>query len=505
MRLIKYIVILFAAVACSNGAISPEIEQAVYHFYMGQSYFAQNKGYQAMEEFLEAERLSDDSDKNVLKGQICWYKGMLYSNKMDYSNALEMFSKSVEYYKLTNVKEPLMYAYEQLAKVYAMNGNSGQAIEYYKKASQLAIELRNKLIFSPHDSLVSYKVDVFNNSLMNYSSATAAQYLSMDGGADMALKQLDSTYNKHNDSLVNPADYPLLAKIYLKKGDIKKARNCVESYIETKAETVNELVDFYAVKAGAEEAAGEYKKATESYKKYLQLKDSLNMIYKSESVREAEQQFWQRQLEDENASIKQRSKYLLIIYLLIAAIFCVFAWNAIAAFRRKIEDKNALLDEYAATIDSLGVKVSSAEESRDNLLSQLDTHIEKEKQLKELLENRFAEVRELISTYYEFGNSKKLQKKVDELLKLQLSGDNFATIEQVVNAKNNNVIKKVREMYPAIKEDNLKLLNLIYAGFSAQEISVILNDTPKNIYVRKSRLKKYLQEFFEKDPSIIFN
>jgi hypothetical protein len=60
-------------------------------------------------------------------------------------------------------------------------------------------------------------------------------------------------------------------------------------------------------------------------------------------------------------------------------------------------------------------------------------------------------------------------------------------------------------MYPAIKEDNLKLLNLIYAGFSAQEISVILNDTPKNIYVRKSRLKKYLQEFFEKDPSIIFN
>ena len=229
------------------------------------------------------------------------------------------------------------------------------------------------------------------------------------------------------------------------------------------------------------------------------------MIYKSESVREAEQQFWQRQLEDENASIKQRSKYLLIIYLLIAAIFCVFGWNAIAAFRRKIKDKNALLDEYAATIDSLGVKVSSAEESIDNLLSQLDTHIEKEKQLKELLENRFAEVRELISTYYEFGNSKKLQKKVDELLKLQLSGDNFATIEQVVNAKNNNVIKKVREMYPAIKEDNLKLLNLIYAGFSAQEISVILNDTPKNIYVRKSRLKKYLQEFFEKDPSIIFN
>jgi hypothetical protein len=125
-------------------------------------------------------------------------------------------------------------------------------------------------------------------------------------------------------------------------------------------------------------------------------------------------------------------------------------------------------------------------------------------ELKELLENRFSEVRELIRTYYEFGNSKKLQKKVDDLLKLQLSGDNFEVIEQVVNAKNNDVMKMVRERYPNMKEDNLKLLNLIYAGFSAQEISVILNDTPQNIYVRKSRLKKSLQELIAQDAKFNF-
>ena len=77
-------------------------------------------------------------------------------------------------------------------------------------------------------------------------------------------------------------------------------------------------------------------------------------------------------------------------------------------------------------------------------------------------------------------------------------------MEQVVNAKNNDVIKKVRERYPAMKDENLKLLNLIYAGFSAQEISVILNDTPQNIYVRKSRLKKSLQELIQEDPQLNF-
>jgi hypothetical protein len=94
---------------------------------------------------------------------------------------------------------------------------------------------------------------------------------------------------------------------------------------------------------------------------------------------------------------------------------------------------------------------------------------------------------------------------VDDLLKMQLSGDNFAVMEQVVNAKNNDVIRKVRQRYPNMREDNVKLLCLIYAGFSAQEISVILNDTPQNIYVRKSRLKKSLQELILEDPQMNFS
>lgn len=166
--------------------------------------------------------------------------------------------------------------------------------------------------------------------------------------------------------------------------------------------------------------------------------------------------------------------------------------------------KDEQLAQYVEAIDTLGTRVSSAESTRENLLSQLDVQKAKEKELKDLLENRFAEVRELIRTYYEFGNSKKLQKKVDDLLKLQLSGDNFEVMEQVVNAKNNDVIKKVRERFPNMKEDNLKLLNLIYAGFSAQEISVILNDTTQNIYVRKSRLKKSLQELILEEPQLNF-
>ena len=72
MKLFKYIFILLPVLfSCSGDGITPELEEALYHFYTGQSYQREHKYYDAMEEFLLAEELSASSDKVVLKGQIC--------------------------------------------------------------------------------------------------------------------------------------------------------------------------------------------------------------------------------------------------------------------------------------------------------------------------------------------------------------------------------------------------------------------------------------------------
>lgn len=514
MKLLGYILCLLLFAGCSSDGekVSPQVEQALYHFYTGQSYQGEHKYYQAMEEFLLAEQLSAGTDKVVLKGLICWHKGCLYAGKMDYSNALEMFSKALEHYALagSDVREFTMYTYEQMARVYADNNNVQEAISYYRKAMELAVQMRAKMLYSPHDSIVVHKENLFNSALMEYSTEVAALYCRMDGGEELALSQLDSTYNKFNDSIVNPADYPLLAKIYLQKGNVGQAALCLQRYDSYAAQkgsqdlSPDKLVELYTVSAAVAEERGDYRKAADSRKRYIHLKDSIDFAARSESVREAEQQFWQRQLQEENYSMKVRTYSMIALYTVAFLLMAALISFIFVSYRRKLRLKDGQLAQYADAMDSLGTRVSTAESSRENLLSQLDIHKAKEKELKDLLENRFAEVRELVRTYYEFGNSKKLQKKVDDLLKLQLSGDNFEVMEQVVNAKNNDVIRKVRERYPNMKDENLKLLNLVYAGFSAQEISVILNDTPQNIYVRKSRLKKSLQELIQEDPQLNF-
>ena len=204
-KLIVYILSLLVLVSCAAGGeeiLSPEVEEALYHFYTGKSYLLQNKHYDAMEELLLAEQLCEHTDKVVLKGQICYCKGLLYAAKMDYPNALEMYSRALQLYNLagSDVREHCMYVYQAMAEVYAINGNPQESIQLYRKASEMAMQMRNKMLFSPKDSVVDSKENLYNSSLMGYATAIAAQYCKMPDGAEKALAQLDSTYNKFNDS-----------------------------------------------------------------------------------------------------------------------------------------------------------------------------------------------------------------------------------------------------------------------------------------------------------------
>lgn len=503
---------------------SPQVEQAIYHFYMGQSLDAQNKSYEAINELLKAEKLIENTDKFLLKGQIYWYKGQLYAKRMDYTNALKMFLKAEENYIAGDKQDPLIYTYSQLGDLYLKTNNYQKALFYYNKAIDIAVSLRNKALFSPQTEETQIQFNKYNSFILSKNSSIAQVNFEQTKSVENAIYQLDSVYKKFNNGKTYLPDIPFLSELYTIKGDTKNAETLLDTFIAWKFPNIStpdissilqdsifsikdskELSKILKIKSLIAQKRGNYREAYNYMGEYAECADYIGEVTRNESIKEAEQQFWGGLLEEENVKIKQNNKYLLIIYCLLFVVFLLVLINGYKVYRERIRKKNLQLAEFAETIDNLGRRVSNVENSKLDLLSELDVHKEKERELKELLENRFAEVRELVRTYYEYGNSKKLQKKVDDLLKLQLSGDNFEVMEQVVNAKNNDVIKKVRQMYPNIKEENIKLLNLIYAGFSAQEISVILNDTPQNIYVRKSRLKKSLQDLILQDNRMNFS
>lgn len=460
-------------------------------FYLGRIYDLAGNYYQAMEQYVQAEGAyleisPKDLEQNgaiygdVLAG-LYLYKGDIFHSKINFNGALKMYLKAAEYYRENGNDSQLMHVMGKVAKGYEALNKYEQALEAYDSALNIARKNKNE------------------KDILEYATSVAGARFAMGAPCREILSRLDTIYATYNGGVPPVDNYILLSCLYLDDGNTQKAKQYAQQYIYSNpGMNLLEEAGLASLMGSIAKVEGDYKAALEYKERYSEIIDSINEQEKANSLQEIEQLYYNKQLKIENESIKKQSRYVLIIYSLLLVILLGGLLWLIIAWRRKIREKNIQIEEYLAT-------VHNAELSKNNLLGQLDIHIEKEKRLKELLENRFAEIRELAGTYYEYGYSKKLQRKVEELLSLQsFGGDMFEVIENVVNAKNNDAMVKIRKNYPSITEDNFKLLNLIYAGFSPQEISVILNDTPQNIYVRKSRLKRKIAVLIEQDPELDF-
>lgn len=461
------------------------------HFYLGRMYHIASDQYKAMEQYVQSEGAYKEmvqQEKSRGSGlyeetaaRLYLYKGDIFHNKMNFGGALKMYLKAAGYYEEKGNDAQLMHILGKVAKGYESLDKYEEALKAYSGALHFARKGGSK------------------SDILQYSTAMAGIGFSIGAPSSVILKQLDSIYSVYSGGVPPKNNYILLSCLYLDSGNLRKAKEFANLYISSsdKLGSVEEA-GIATLMSSIAKAEGNYREALAYKERYTGIMESIEEQERANSVQEIEQLYYNRQLELENENIRKQNRYMFVIYSLITVILLLGLVWVIVAWRKKLKEKNGQIEEYLAV-------AHEAELSKNNLLGELDMHIEKEKRLKELLENRFAEIRELAGTYYEFGYSKKLQKKVEQLLSLQSFGrDMFEVIENVVNAKNNGAMEKIRANYPSITEENLKLLNLIYAGFSPQEISVILNDTPQNIYVRKSRLKRKISALLEKEPEMNF-
>lgn len=204
----------------------------------------------------------------------------------------------------------------------------------------------------------------------------------------------------------------------------------------------------------------------------------------------------------EHANKVSRAHRVALGLLLICIV-----WAGVSVYRRwkrMIAARDAQAEEYLANAQALMEEASSARAANTSLLNELDMQKVQERHLKELLDGRFAEIRSMAASYYELGFSKPLQKRLEALFESGRDGDIFESLRSVVNARRSNVLDRIGERFPSITEDNMRLLAMIYAGFSAQEISVIINDSASNVYVRKSRLKSRLADFMKENKDFEF-
>lgn len=119
-----------------------------------------------------------------------------------------------------------------------------------------------------------------------------------------------------------------------------------------------------------------------------------------------------------------------------------------------------------------------------------------ETKLHGLLENRFSLIDSLCQTYYETQGTKAERKAIVDKVKGEIESvraDSFADMEQAVNDCRDNLLTKVRDAWPEIKDSDYRLLVYVASGLSTRTVCLLLDESVDVVYKRKSRLKSRLK------------
>ena len=178
---------------------------------------------------------------------------------------------------------------------------------------------------------------------------------------------------------------------------------------------------------------------------------------------------------------RENLMYISILIMLISAVIIVW-------LRKRIKIQALQNEALIAEASSLRCQIDVSRGDVDRL----------ETRLHGLLENRFKLIDSLCQTYYESQGTKTERKVIVDKVKSEIElmrTDSFGRMEHAVNACRDNLLVKVKDIYPEIKPEEYRLLVYLASGLSIRTICLLIGESVDVIYKRKSRLKARLREF----------
>lgn len=290
--------------------------------------------------------------------------------------------------------------------------------------------------------------------------------------------QLDESYNRNEWS-----DSPLFvyninsAFVYYRIGQLDKAYGYVKESLGQISDITPLNVGYFKSAAEIAQAAGEMEQALKFQRIYSTKQDSLGVVMREQQVRGVEAEF--RRKRDEALRVA-KLRYRLYIWAMVALLFIgATAW-VVMAYRRRLRRHQEQISEYISMIESY-------RESATAFTEQLRESDAREVLIKKYLTSRRDMVQQIASTYYTYGQSSRFAEKMRQLA---LSEQMLRDIVEMTDLRSGGAVSSLRDKMVGWTAKNYDFAALVIAGFSSQEISVMLGMTLGGVYTLKSKLKR---------------
>lgn len=391
-------------------------------------------------------------------------------------DAVEPFAKAVEAARVNGNTEQEGYSRFMLASSYCANGDYRRAVETLEPL----VEAADTIQFRYFAQQIRLQNLIFHTYLGDW---TPGQLLAARRGIDLeVIRKAPLSYGKAASEDTGRSFYDVAsAIIFQRDGQLDSARRYIEESLANRDTFHQGDVGLFDLAAEIYHDRGDDSQAYAYMRRYVTVKDSLFEEQRGAQVAELERRF---RTANEVALREASLRYRVWITVLAAALVTAAAGVAVVGYRRKLRRRDEQLSESLALVDSY-------RESHDSLTSRLDASNAREAAVKRLLEGRVAAVRDIASTYYTYGEGERLTTKMRELA---LSPAMLADVVDMADLYSDRAVTRLREQFPGWTARNYDFAALVIAGFSPQEICVMLGMSLNGVYSLKSKLKRRIAE-----------
>lgn len=391
-------------------------------------------------------------------------------------DAVEPFAKAVEAARANGNTEQEGYSRFMLASSYCANGDYTKAVETLEPL----VEAADTIQFRYFAQQIRLQNLIFHTYLDDW---TPEQLLEARKGIDLeVIRRAPLSYGSASSEDTGRSFYDVAsAIIFQRDGQLDSARRYIEESLADRETFHQGDVGLFDLAAEIYHDRGDDARAYDYMRRYVSVKDSLFEAQRGAQVAELERRF---RTANEVALREASLRYRVWIAVLAAALIAVAAGSAVVGYRRKLRRRDEQLSESLALVDSY-------RESHDSLTSRLDASNAREAAVKRLLEGRMAAVRDIAATYYTYGEGERLMSKMRELA---LSPAMLADVVGMADLYSDRAVTHLREQFPGWTERNYDFAALVIAGFTPQEICVMLDMSLNGVYTLKSKLKRRITD-----------
>lgn len=442
---------------------------------------------------------------------------LTYRYRGDYEKSFELCALAIRVEEMRGDKGSLSLSYYNFAAVLSSAGDYPKSLEYIEKAIELDrknekyadlaanIVLKGLTLVEMGETKVA--IDQFNLAIQFYEDRKDTLMLAMcysnigyaqnrDSLDREALENFRTalSFTKNTNDLRGLAiSNNNLADQFLTLGQFDSAQYYADIglRIATQIGKKPTIRDIYAIKADIARGQGDYRTALENLDSSLALKDEILNAENIAKIEELEAKY-KKEKQERDLKIKQQRILLLERKSQVASIrfyavlggFLAMALLVLvfirARRRKRLHELAIYKKEQELELEKkarLNQELKSEIEYKNREVENLAQNIV---QKNDLLQNLRREIK---------AGSRASSNRVIQAISVVMDNDK-EEFEQRVDNIHSLFYKKVKERFPKLNDNDLRLLSLVKMKMSSKDMAILLNINPASVDVARYRLKK---------------